>query len=90
MLPPRRFPAAPVPQCSDQVQYSCWLPRTLLAHVRERRRIPRVLCVAGLRKVDLHLADWPPGARTIATLIFGKTLLNSLMTSCSTSAKLAV
>jgi len=34
--------------------------------------------------------NWPPGARTISTLISGKRLLKALMTCCSTSAKFAV
>jgi hypothetical protein len=40
--------------------------------------------------VFTRVISWPPGARTISTLISGKRLLNSLMTSCSTSAKFAV
>jgi hypothetical protein len=38
----------------------------------------------------MRVMIWPPGARTIAILIFGKRLLKALMTSCSTSAKFAV
>ena len=37
-----------------------------------------------------RVMSWPPGARTISTLISGKCLLNSLITSCSISAKFAV
>jgi hypothetical protein len=40
--------------------------------------------------VLMRVMSWPPGALTIDTLILGKVLLNSLMTSCSVSAKFAV
>ncbi len=40
--------------------------------------------------VLMRVMSWPPGARTISTLISGKRLLKALITSCSTSAKLAV
>jgi hypothetical protein len=37
-----------------------------------------------------RVISWPPGARTISTLISGKRLLKALITCCSTSAKFAV
>jgi hypothetical protein len=40
--------------------------------------------------VLMRVMSCPPEARTISTLMNGKRLLNSLMTSCSTSVKLAV
>jgi hypothetical protein len=40
--------------------------------------------------VLMRVMSWPPGARTISTLISGKRLLKALITSCSTSAKFAV
>src|ERR1700750_1629478 len=40
--------------------------------------------------VFTRVMSCPPGARTISTLISGKRLLKALITSCSTSAELAV
>ena len=43
------------------------------------------------RRFGLHaLISWPPGARIISMRMKGNFLRNSLMTSCSTSVKVAV